>query len=57
MGVKTKKGRGIGFIDEKGVYIKGSAIDRRYSLKGIEKLLSYEEQEKQMNRKDRGFRR
>ena len=57
MGVKTKKGRGIGFIDEKGVYIKGSDIDRKYSLKGIEKLLSYEEQEKQINKKTRGFKR
>ncbi len=47
MGVKTKKGRGISFIDEKGVYIKGSSINRKYSLKGIEKLLSYKEQEKQ----------
>ncbi|WP_299060126.1 relaxase/mobilization nuclease domain-containing protein [uncultured Polaribacter sp.] len=56
MGIKTKKGRGIGFIDEKGVYIKGSAINRRYSLKGIEKLLSYEQQEKQMNKKNRGFK-
>ncbi|QVY67069.1 relaxase/mobilization nuclease domain-containing protein [Polaribacter sp. Q13] len=57
MGIKTKKGRGIGFIDEKGVYIKGSDIDRKYSLKGIEKQLSYEEQEKQMNKKYRGFKR
>lgn len=51
MGIKTKKGRGIGFIDEKGVYIKGSDINRKYSLKGIEKLLSYGEQEKQMYEK------
>ncbi|SDS19621.1 Relaxase/Mobilisation nuclease domain-containing protein [Polaribacter sp. KT25b] len=56
MGVKTKKGRGIGFIDEKGVYIKGSAINRKYSLKGIEKLLSYEQQEKRMNKKNKGFK-
>jgi hypothetical protein len=56
MGVKTKKGRGIGFVDEKGVYIKGSAINRKYSLKGIEKLLSYEQQEKQMNKKNRSFK-
>lgn len=49
MGVETKKGRGIGFRDEKGVYIKGSDINRKYSLKGIEKLLSYEQQEKQMS--------
>ncbi|WP_237274846.1 relaxase/mobilization nuclease domain-containing protein [Tenacibaculum ovolyticum] len=57
IGVKTKKGRGIGFIDEKGVYIKGSDINRKYSLKGIEKQLSYEQQEKQMNKKNRGFKR
>lgn len=58
MGIKTKKGRGIGFIDEKGVYIKGSDINRKYSLKGIEKLLSYEQQEKQMNvRRVEGFKR
>lgn len=55
MGIKTKKGRGIGFTDEKGVYIKGSDIDRAYSLKGIEKLLSYEQQEKQINKV--GFKR
>ena len=55
MGVKTKKGRGIGFIDEKGVYIKGSDINRKYSLKGIEKLLSYEQQEKQINKHNRYF--
>ena len=57
MGIKTKKGRGIGFVDEKGVYIKGSDINRKYSLKGIEKLLSYEEQEKQINtRSNRSFK-
>ncbi|NJB83127.1 hypothetical protein, partial [Wenyingzhuangia aestuarii] len=49
MGIKTKKGRGIGFTDEKGVYIKGSDINRKYSLKGIEKLLSYEQQEKRLH--------
>ncbi|PNW27211.1 hypothetical protein [Formosa algae] len=49
MGIKTKKGRGIGFTDEKGVYFKGSAINRQYSLKGIEKRLSYENQEKEMH--------
>jgi hypothetical protein len=48
MGVKTKIGRGIGFTDEKGVYFKGSDINRKYSLKGIEELLSYKQQEKQM---------
>lgn len=40
VGIKTKKGRGIGFTDEKGVYIKGSDINRKYSLKGIENLLN-----------------
>jgi hypothetical protein len=48
MGVKTKTGRGIGFTDEKGVYFKGSDINRKYSLKGIEELLSYKHQEKEM---------
>lgn len=57
MGIKTKKGRGIGFTDEKGVYFKGSDINRKYSLKGIEKLLSYEQQEKQMNKINRPFKR
>jgi len=57
MGIKTKKGRGIGFTDEKGVYFKGSDINRKYSLKGIEKLLSYDEQEKQMNKINRPFKR
>ncbi len=47
MGVKIKKGRGISFIDEDGVSFKGSKIDRKYSLKGIEKMFSYEEQIKQ----------
>lgn len=56
MGIKTKRGRGIGFTDEKGVYIKGSDINRKYSLKGIEKLLSYEQKEKEMNKKGRGFK-
>lgn len=46
-GVTVKIGRGIGFTDDKGVYYKGSSIDRRLSLKGIEKLLSYENQQKQ----------
>ncbi|QNK76903.1 relaxase/mobilization nuclease domain-containing protein [Winogradskyella sp. PAMC22761] len=50
MGIETKKGRGIGFTDEKGVYIKGSAINRQYSLKGIEKRFSYKNQEKEMHR-------
>lgn len=53
-GIKTKIGRGIGFEDEKGAYFKGSSIDRKFSLKGIEKLLSYDNQEKRdltLNRK------
>ncbi|CAM3132888.1 relaxase/mobilization nuclease domain-containing protein [Flavobacterium frigoris] len=53
MGIKTKIGRGIGFIDEKGVYFKGSAINRKYSLKGIEDLLSYKHQEKEMYKQGR----
>ena len=48
MGVKTKLGRGIGFTDVEGVYFKGSDINRKYSLKGIEELLSYKHQEKEM---------
>ena len=44
--IKTKIGRGISFIDQNGVQKKGSDIDRKLSLKGIEKLLSYESQEK-----------
>ena len=48
MGVKTKTGRGIGFTDEKGAYFKGSDINRKYSLKGIEDLMSYKHQEKEM---------
>jgi hypothetical protein len=38
------------------IFIKGSEIDRKLSLKGIEKLLSYEQQEKRMNKKNRGFK-
>jgi hypothetical protein len=53
MGVKTKTGRGIGFTDEKGAYYKGSDINRKYSLKGIEDLLSYKNQEKQMYNQQR----
>tara|TARA_R110001583_G_scaffold44966_2_gene142199 strand:- start:10669 stop:11550 length:882 start_codon:yes stop_codon:yes gene_type:complete len=45
--IKVKISRGIGFTDEKGVYFKGSSIDRKLSLKGIEKLLSYEHQQNQ----------
>jgi virulence-associated protein VapD len=48
MGVKTKLGRGIGFTDEEGVYFKGSDINRKYSLKGIEDLLSYKQQENEI---------
>ncbi len=49
MKVKIKKGRGISFIDEDGISFKGSKIDRKYSLKGIEKMFSYEEQVKQLS--------
>lgn len=45
--IKMKTGRGIGFTDEKGVYFKGSSIDKKLSLSGIEKLLSYEYQQNQ----------
>jgi virulence-associated protein VapD len=45
-GIKVKIGRGIGFTDG-AVYFKGSSIDRRLSLKGIEGLLSYEYQQNQ----------
>ncbi|WP_111706574.1 relaxase/mobilization nuclease domain-containing protein [Lutibacter citreus] len=44
--IKVKIGRGIGFT-YKDVYFKGSKIDRGLSLKGIEKLLSYEHQQNQ----------
>ncbi|MEI6866771.1 hypothetical protein [Flavicella sp.] len=54
--IQTKIGRGISFTDAKGVRKKGSEIDRKLSLKGIEKLLSYEQQEKRMNKKNRGFK-
>ena len=39
-------------MDDKGVYYKGSSIDRKFSLAGIKKLLSYEGQEKQLNNND-----
>ncbi|MDD7915477.1 relaxase/mobilization nuclease domain-containing protein [Polaribacter ponticola] len=42
--IKTRIGRGISFIDADGIKIKGSAIDRKLSLKGIEKTLSYKGQ-------------
>ncbi len=51
MGVKLKKGRGLSFIDKDGISFKGSKIDRKYSLKGIEKMFSYEEQIKQYKRR------
>jgi hypothetical protein len=46
-GIKVKVGRGITFTDEKLVSFSGSSIDYRLSLKGIEKLLSYEHQQNQ----------
>lgn len=49
-GIKVKIGRGISFIDQNGVRKKGSEVDRKLSLKGIEKMLSYKEQEKRFNR-------
>lgn len=42
-----RKGGGISFIDSNGVSIKGSKINRKYSLKGLEKLFSYANREKQ----------
>lgn len=56
MGIKTKKGRGLGFTDEQGVYFKGSSISRKYSLKGIEKLLSYSQQEKRMTSRKKSLK-
>ena len=47
--IKTKIGRGIAFCDKDGVYKKGSDLDRKLSLKGIEKLLSYQQQEINFN--------
>lgn len=47
MGIKTTLGRGIGFTDEKGVYFKGSDVNRKYSLSSIKNMLTYKEQEKQ----------
>lgn len=52
--IKTKIGRGISFINKDGTDIKGSKIDRKYSLKGIEKLLSYKQQENRFNSKHKG---
>ena len=39
------KGRGIAFIDSKGVYVKGSELG--YSLARIEKMLQLSQQQKQ----------
>jgi len=47
--IQTKIGRGISFIDANGVRKKGSEIDRKLSLKGIEKELSYKNQERKFN--------
>lgn len=52
--IKTKIARGIAFIDANGISKKGSEIDRKLSLKGIEKLLTYKSQEKRMQFKKRG---
>lgn len=46
--IQTKIGRGITFINEKGIRKKGSEIDRKLSLKGIKKLLSYKQQQKRL---------
>ena len=54
-GIKTKISRGIGFTDKDGVYYKGSSINRKYSLKGIENLLSYKQQEKRSINFKRSF--
>ena len=48
-GIKTKIGRGISFT-KNGIRKKGSHIDRKFSLKGIEKILRYKEQEKRFNK-------
>ncbi|QYA25611.1 hypothetical protein G3I01_08830 [Gramella sp. MT6] len=47
--IKTKIGRGISFT-KNGIRKKGSHIDRKFSLKGIEKILRYKEQEKRFNK-------
>ena len=49
MGIKIKKGRGITFTDKKGASFKGSAINRKFSLNGLQKMFSYKEQELRMN--------
>ncbi len=42
--IDCKKGRGISFIDKDGVKLINSKIDRKFFLKGIERIFSYEEQ-------------
>lgn len=49
MGIKIKKGRGITFTDKKGASFKGSAINRKFSLNGLQKMFSYKDQEARMN--------
>lgn len=44
-GVTMKIGRGVAFIDKDGVSFKGSQIDRKFSLKGLE--ISMQKTEKQ----------
>jgi len=48
-GIKTKIGRGISFT-KNGIRKKGSHVDRKFSLKGIEKILRYKEQKKRFNK-------
>ena len=43
--IEVKIGRGISFTDENGIKKKGSAIDRKLSLSGIKKMMTYNEQE------------
>ncbi|MBL4798078.1 MAG: relaxase/mobilization nuclease domain-containing protein [Oleispira sp.] len=50
-GIKVKEGRGIGFTDAKGVYFKGSAIDRKFSLKGIKNAIEGQHQINKQKRK------
>ncbi|PCH78082.1 MAG: hypothetical protein COB98_01605 [Flavobacteriaceae bacterium] len=49
--IKVKEGRGIGFTDAKGVYFKGSAIDRKFSLKGIKNAIKGQHLINKQNRK------
>lgn len=39
-GIKTYKGRGISFVDSAGAKFKGSQLGREYSIKGLEKQIS-----------------